>query len=63
MPTDHRRDVAAEHRQLRDLTLARDADAAIDALAYHIKGDPDQLIAYAHEHALDDLNDLPWQAD
>jgi DNA-binding GntR family transcriptional regulator len=33
------------------------------ALAFHIKRAPDQLIAYAHEHGLDDLNGLPWQAD
>ncbi len=59
LPTDGRRDVAAEHRHLKDLTLARDADAAIDALTYHIKAGPDQLIAYAHEHALHDLNELP----
>ena len=63
LATDRRRDVAAEHRQLMDLTLARDADAAIEALAFHIKCAPNQLIAYAHEHGLDDLNDPPWQAN
>ena len=56
---DRQRDLAAEHRQLMDLTLARNADAAIEALAYHIKRAPDQLIAYAHEHGLDDLNAPP----
>jgi DNA-binding GntR family transcriptional regulator len=63
LATDRHRDVAAEHRQLMDLTLARNADAAIEALAYHIKRTPDQLIAYAHEHGLDYLNGPPWQAD
>ena len=62
--TDHRqRDQAAEHRQLMDLTLARDADAAIECLTYHITRAPEQLIAYAHEHGVDDLNCRPWQAD
>jgi DNA-binding GntR family transcriptional regulator len=59
LPTDGRRDVAAEHRHLKDLTLARDAEAAVEVLAYHVKGGPDQLIAYAYEHALQDLNELP----
>ena len=63
LATDRHRDLAAEHRQLMDLTLARNADAAIEALAHHIKRAPDQLIAYAHVHGLDDLNDPPWQAD
>jgi DNA-binding GntR family transcriptional regulator len=63
LATDRRRDLAAEHSQLMELTLARNADAAIEALAFHIKRAPDQLIAYAHEHGLDDLNDPPWQAD
>ena len=59
LATDRRRDVAAEHRQLKDLTLARNADAATEALAYHIRGGPDQLIAYAHQHGLDDFNEVP----
>jgi DNA-binding GntR family transcriptional regulator len=59
LSTDGPSDVAAEHRHLKDLILARDADAAIEALAYHVRGGPDQLIAYAHEHALHDLNELP----
>lgn len=56
---DRQRDLAAEHRQLKDLTLARDADAAIEALTYHIKGAPERLITYAREHGLDDLNMPP----
>jgi DNA-binding GntR family transcriptional regulator len=63
LATDRHRDLAAEHRQLMDLTLARNADAAIEALAYHIKRAPDQLAAYAHEHGMDDLNGPPGQAD
>jgi DNA-binding GntR family transcriptional regulator len=58
-----RRGLATEHRQLMDLTLARNADAAVEALAFHIRRAPDQLIAYAHEHGLDELKDPPWQAD
>jgi DNA-binding GntR family transcriptional regulator len=63
LATDRHRDLATEHRQLMDLTLARNADAAIEALAHHIKRAPDQLIAYAHERGLDDLNDPPWQTN
>ena len=59
LATDRRRDVAAEHRLLKDLTLARRANAAVETLAYHIRGGPDQLIAYAQEHGLDDLNEVP----
>jgi DNA-binding GntR family transcriptional regulator len=59
LASDRRRDLAAEHRQLKDLTMARNADAATEALAYHIRGGPDQLIAYAHEHGLADLNEVP----
>jgi DNA-binding GntR family transcriptional regulator len=57
------RDLEAEHRQLKDLMLARDADGAVEALTSHIRRAPDQLIAYAHEHGLDNLNRPPWQAD
>ena len=53
------RDLEAEHRQLKDLMLARDADGAIEALTCHIKGAPERLIAYAREHGLDDLNTPP----
>jgi DNA-binding GntR family transcriptional regulator len=63
LATDRRGDLAAEHRQLMDLTLARNADAAIEALADHIKLAPDQLFVYACEHGLDDLDGPSWQAD
>jgi DNA-binding GntR family transcriptional regulator len=56
---DRQRDLAAEHRQLKDLTLARDANGAIEALTYHIKEGPERLIAYAGEHRLDNLNTPP----
>jgi hypothetical protein len=55
-------DLAAAHRQLKELTLTRGADAATAALVRHIRRAPDQLIAYAHEHGPDDLNGPPWQA-
>jgi DNA-binding GntR family transcriptional regulator len=62
LATDRHRELAAEHRQLMDLTLARNADAAVAALADHIKRAPDQLIAYTREHGLDGLNRPAWQA-
>ena len=52
---DHQRDLAAEHRQLKDLALARDADRAIAVLTEHIDRAPSLLIAYAREHGVDDL--------
>jgi DNA-binding GntR family transcriptional regulator len=58
-----RGELAAEHRQLMELTLARNAEAAVEVLADHIKRAPDQLFAYAYEHRLDDLNGPPRQAD
>jgi DNA-binding GntR family transcriptional regulator len=56
---DRQRDLAAEHRELKDLVLARDADGAIEALTYHIRRAPERLIAYAGEHGLADLNSPP----
>jgi DNA-binding GntR family transcriptional regulator len=56
---DRHRDLRAEHRQLMDLTMARDADGAIEALTHHIRGAPERLVAYAREHDLDDLNMPP----
>src|SRR3984893_12337230 len=52
---DHQRDLAAEHQQLKELALARDADRAIEVLTEHIDRAPSLLIAYAREHGLDDL--------
>ena len=53
---DHQRDITAEHRQLKELVLARDADAATRLLTEHIERAPRQLIAYAQEHGVDDLH-------
>jgi DNA-binding GntR family transcriptional regulator len=52
---DHQRDLAREHRQLRELALARDAGQAIAVLTEHIDRAPALLIAYAREHGVDDL--------
>ena len=59
---DHQRDLAREHRQLRELTLTRDADGAIEVLTEHIDRAPTLLIAYAREHGVDDLNPKAPQA-
>jgi DNA-binding GntR family transcriptional regulator len=56
---DGQRDLSAEHRQLKDLSLARDADGAIAALKSHIRRAPERLIAYARENGIDDLNTAP----
>jgi DNA-binding GntR family transcriptional regulator len=53
---DHQRDLATEHRQLKELALARDAGRAIEVLTEHIDRAPSLLIAYAREHGVDDLN-------
>jgi DNA-binding GntR family transcriptional regulator len=52
---DHQRDLAREHRQLKELALARDADRAIGVLTEHIDRAPALLIAYAREHGVDGL--------
>jgi DNA-binding GntR family transcriptional regulator len=52
---DHQRDLAREHRELKDLALARDADRAIEVLTEHIDRAPSLLIAYAREHGVDNL--------
>jgi DNA-binding GntR family transcriptional regulator len=52
---DHQRDLDREHRQLKELALARDADGAIQVLTEHIDRAPSLLKAYAREHGLDDL--------
>jgi DNA-binding GntR family transcriptional regulator len=60
---DHRRDLAGEHRELKDLALARDAAAATQALNSHINRAPADLIAYAHHHGLGGLNGPPSRTD
>jgi len=47
---DSERDIATEHRLLRDLTLARETDAALALLRTHIERAPLKLVAYAAEH-------------
>jgi len=60
---DHHRDLVAEHRELKDLILARDAEAAIEALSFHITRAPSELITYAHQHDLGNLNGPPSSTD
>ena len=52
---DHQRDLAREHRQLKELALARDADRATAVLTGHIDRAPSLLIAYAREHGVEEL--------
>jgi DNA-binding GntR family transcriptional regulator len=52
---DHQRNLAEEHRQLKESALARDADRAIEVLTAHIDRAPSLLIAYASEHGVDEL--------
>jgi DNA-binding GntR family transcriptional regulator len=59
---DHQRDLAREHRELKEFTLARDADRAIKVLADHIDRAPSRLIAYAREHGVDELTPPAPQA-
>jgi DNA-binding GntR family transcriptional regulator len=56
---DQVRDIAAEHRQLRDHSLNRDADGAVAALTEHIGRAPRKLVAYAREHDLEDPTQRP----
>ncbi|MEU9337074.1 GntR family transcriptional regulator [Streptomyces sp. NPDC048290] len=56
---DQGRDLAAEHRALRDHALTRDADAAVAVLVEHIDRAPRMLIAYAQEHNLEDPTHPP----
>jgi len=49
---DHARDIAGEHRQLRDSAVARNAKPAVAALTEHIERAPRELIAYARQHNL-----------
>ncbi|CAN5704420.1 GntR family transcriptional regulator [soil metagenome] len=47
---DHYRHIASDHKKLKDLTLARDGDAAAALLIKHIERAPSQLVAYARKH-------------
>lgn len=48
---DDRRDGAAEHQEIVEHTLARDADAAAAALATHIERTTQALLAYSEQSA------------
>jgi DNA-binding GntR family transcriptional regulator len=50
---DHARDIAGEHRRLRDLAVTRDPEPAVAVLTEHIERAPRELIAYAQNHRLD----------
>lgn len=50
---DHQRDIAGEHRRLKDFALDRDTDQAVALLGAHIERAPQALIAYAQENGLD----------
>ncbi|MEA2614856.1 MAG: hypothetical protein QOE72_639 [Chloroflexota bacterium] len=50
---DHARDIAGEHRRLRDLAVTRDSDPAVAVLTEHIERAPRELIVYAEHHGLD----------
>ncbi|ORW10551.1 GntR family transcriptional regulator [Mycolicibacter longobardus] len=55
---DDQRDAAAEHAEIAEYTLARDADKAAEALAAHIERTTDALVSYAN--AANDLSkDVP----
>jgi DNA-binding GntR family transcriptional regulator len=47
---DSERDVGTEHRVLKELTLARETDAAVALLRAHIERAPLKLVAYLAEH-------------
>jgi DNA-binding GntR family transcriptional regulator len=53
---DHHRDIAAEHRRLKELALTRATDEAVAVLTEHIERAPRQLIQYAREHGVDNLH-------
>ena len=52
---DHDRDIAAEHRRLKELCLGRDPDTAVEILTEHIERAPRELIAYAREQGVHSL--------
>jgi DNA-binding GntR family transcriptional regulator len=52
---DHKRDLAGEHRQLMELSLARKVDEAIELLDRHISGAPRALARYIAEHGVESL--------
>lgn len=53
LTNDHARDIAGEHRKLRDYAVARKAEPAVKVLTEHIERAPRELIAYTRRHNLD----------
>ena len=49
---DHARDIAGEHRRLRDCAVTRDSEPAVVVLTEHIERAPRELITYAQHHGL-----------
>lgn len=47
---DTGRDIGCEHRRIAELTIARDADQATEALAQHIQRTTDGLVRYIRTH-------------
>jgi DNA-binding GntR family transcriptional regulator len=56
---DHKRDIPAEHRALKELALARDETAAVHVLVRHIERAPGALIAYAEQQGVGRLDRAP----
>ena len=59
MTGDSDRDLATEHRLLKELALARETNSAHALLRTHIERAPSKLIAYAAEHDMSALNHHP----
>jgi DNA-binding GntR family transcriptional regulator len=55
---DSDRDIANEHRLLKELTLARESDAAVALLRTHIERAPLKLVAYAAEHGAPSIDSI-----
>jgi DNA-binding GntR family transcriptional regulator len=56
---DTDRDLATEHRLLKELAVARETNSAHALLRSHIERGPALLVTYATEHGLSALNDHP----
>jgi DNA-binding GntR family transcriptional regulator len=52
---EHDRDIATEHRLLKELALARETNSAQSLLRTHIERAPVKLVAYAAEHGMSAL--------
>lgn len=54
---DNHRDIATEHRLLKELALAHETNSALSLLRAHIERAPFKLIAYAEEHGMSALGE------